>query len=129
MQHTKNSLFVMNTELANKHRGERNLKKEITVHKKPYCLSPNILKRWYFQKNGIGIWNFLYYQEIWYFFYPKIWSYSLDGKWKMIFLKKRHGNMMLSGNAPKKLSFQKNRTETLSYLLSGKMRAFFSKIW
>ena len=28
------------------------------------------------------------YQESWYFFFPKISSYSLDGKWKMIFLKK-----------------------------------------
>ena len=34
------------------------------------------------------MWSFLYYRERWYFFFPKIWSYTLDGKWKMIFLKK-----------------------------------------
>ena len=50
--------------------------------------SSNVLKRWSFQKNRTGIWSFLYYQERWYFFFPKIWSYSLDRKWKMIFLKK-----------------------------------------
>ena len=41
-----------------------------------------------FPKNCAGIWSFLYYRERWYFFSPKIWSYTLDGKWKMIFLKK-----------------------------------------
>ena len=55
---------------------------------KPYFLFPDVLKRWYFQKNCAGIWSFLYYRERWYFFFPKIWSYTLDGKWKMIFLKK-----------------------------------------
>ena len=39
------------------------------------------------KKNCAGIWSFLYYWERWYFFFPKIWSYTLDGKWKMIFLK------------------------------------------
>ena len=41
-----------------------------------------------FRKNCTGIWSFLYYQERWYLFSPKIWSYSLDAKGKMIFLKK-----------------------------------------
>ena len=40
------------------------------------------------KKNCTGIWSFLYYRERWYFFFPKIWSYTLAGKWKMIFLKK-----------------------------------------
>ena len=40
------------------------------------------------KKKCAGIWSFLYYRERWYFFFPKIWSYTLDGKWKMIFLKK-----------------------------------------
>ena len=35
----------MNTELANKYRGKRKLKKEITLHEKPYFLFPNIVKR------------------------------------------------------------------------------------
>ena len=41
-----------------------------------------------FSFSGAGIRSFLYYRERWYFFFPKIWSYTLDGKWKMIFLKK-----------------------------------------
>ena len=40
------------------------------------------------KKNRTGVWSFLYYQERWYFFFPKIWPYTLDEKWKMIFLKK-----------------------------------------
>ena len=60
----------------------------ITLHGKPYFLFADVLKRWSFQKNCAGIWSFLYYRERWYFFFPKIWSYTLDGKWKMIFLKK-----------------------------------------
>ena len=51
-------------------------------------LFPDVLKRWSFQKNRAGIWSFLYYRERSCFFFPKIWSYTLDGKWKMIFLKK-----------------------------------------
>ena len=59
-------------------------------------------------KNGTRTWSFLlYYLERWYFFFPKIWSYSLDGKWKMIFLKKIHGNMIFSSNVLKRWSFQK----------------------
>ena len=59
-----------------------------TLHEKPYFLFPHVLKRWSFQKNCGGIWSFLYYRERWYFFFPKTWSYTSDGKWKMIFLKK-----------------------------------------
>ena len=40
------------------------------------------------KRNRAGIWSFLYYRERWYFFFLKIWSYPLDGKWNMIFLKK-----------------------------------------
>ena len=59
-----------------------------TLHGKPYFLFPDVLKRWSFQKNCAGIWSFLYYRERWYFFFPKIWSYTLDRKWKIIFLEK-----------------------------------------
>ena len=55
---------------------------------KNHIFFPNVLKRWSFQKYHTGTWFFLYYQERWYFFLPKIWSYSLDRKLKMIFLKK-----------------------------------------
>ena len=40
-------------------------------------------------------------------FFPKMWSYSLDGKWKMIFLQKIHGNMIFPLNAPKRRSSKK----------------------
>ena len=60
----------------------------ITLHGKSYFLFADVLKRWSFQKNRAGIWYFLYYGKRWYFFFPKIWSCPLDGKWKMIFLKK-----------------------------------------
>ena len=51
--------------------------------------SSSALKRSPFQKNRTGIWSLLlYYLERWYLFFPKIWFYSLGGKWKMIFLKK-----------------------------------------
>ena len=52
----------------------------VTLHGKPYFLFPDVLKRWSFQKNCAGIWSFLYYRERWFFFFPKIWSYTLDGK-------------------------------------------------
>ena len=60
----------------------------MTLHGRPYFLFPDVLKRWSFQKNCAGIWSFLYYRERWYFFFPKIWSYTLDRKWKIIFLEK-----------------------------------------
>ena len=60
----------------------------LPLYEKPYFLFPNILKRWSFQKNCTGIWSFLYYQEGWYFFFPKIWPLWLGRKGKMIFLKK-----------------------------------------
>ena len=82
----------------------------------------NILKRWSFQKDCTGIWSFLYYQERRYFFFPKIWSYSLDRKCKMIFLKKIHGNMIFSPNFLKRWSFQKNCTGIWSFL-------YFLEIW
>ena len=49
--------------------------------------SANVLKWWSFEKNCTGIWSLLYYQERSYFFYMKIWSYSLDRKWKIVSLK------------------------------------------
>ena len=98
-----------------------------TLHGKPYFLFPDVLKRWSFQKNCAGIWSFLYYRERWYFFFPKIWSYTLDGKWKMIFLKKIHGNMIFSSNFLKRCSFQKGPCRHMIFLvLSGKM-VFFSQ--
>ena len=155
------------------------------LHEKSYFLFPNVLKRWYFQKNCTGRWPLLYYQERWYFLFPKIssysidgkwkmiflkkymeiwysfkcfekmvfpkknstgiwsfllyyverwhffplkiWSYCLDGKWKMTFLEKVHENVICSSNAPKRLPFQnRSRWNTIFLVLSGKM-VFFSR--
>ena len=45
-------------------------------------------ERWSFQKDHTGTWDFLYYLERWYLFLRKHNIFSLDRKWKMIFLKK-----------------------------------------
>ena len=75
-----------------------------------------------FPKNCAWTWYFLYYLERWYFSFPNIWSHFLDGKWKMIFLKKIHGNVIFSLNAPKRWSFQKKSCWNIIFLvLSGKM--------
>ena len=58
----------------------------------------------------------LVYQEKWLFFFPKIWSYPLDGKWKVIFLKKIYGNMISSSDVLERWSFQKNCTGIWSFL-------------
>ena len=58
------------------------------LHEKPYFLFPNVLERWSFQKNCTGTWYFLYYQERWYFFFLKIWSYSLGRNVRWSFSKK-----------------------------------------
>ena len=98
----------------------------LPLHGKPYFLFPDILKRWSFQKNCAGIWSFLYYQERWYFFFRKIWSYTLDGKWKMIFLKKTHENMIFSASLLKRWYFQKGSRRHIISCTTGKM-VFFSQ--
>ena len=99
-----------------------------TLHKKPYFLFPNVLKKWSFQKSH---WNIIFLvssEKI--FFSPKMWSYSLGGKWKMIFLKKIHGNMIYSSNVLKRWSFQKNCTGIWSFLYhEERWHFFFPKIW
>ena len=50
--------------------------------------SSNVPKRWSFQTNCTGIWSFLYHEERWHFFFPKILYFFTDEKWKVIFLKK-----------------------------------------
>ena len=53
-------------------------------------------KRWSFQKNCTEIWSFLYDQERCHLFLSKIWYFFYCRKWKMVFLKKKHGNVMFS---------------------------------
>ena len=78
-----------------------------------------------FPKNYAGIWSFLHYRERWYFFFPKIWSYNLPGKWKMIFLKKIHGNMIFPSNFLKRWSFQKGPRRHMIFLVLSAEMVFF----
>ena len=59
-----------------------------SLYGKQYFLFSNALKKLPFKKSCTGIWSFLYYQQRQYFLFTKIWPYSLDGKWKIIFPKK-----------------------------------------
>ena len=77
---------------------------------------PDVLKRWSFQKNCAGIWSFLHYQERLYFFFLKIWSYTLGGKWNMIFLKKYTEIWYLLQTFRKDGLSKKGRTSTWSFL-------------
>ena len=96
------------------------------LHGKPYFLFPNVLKRWSFQKNRTGIWSFLYHQERWYFFSPKIWYYSLGGKWKMIFLKKNTWKYDIFFKCSEKMVFPKKLHWNMIFLTSwGKMAFLF----
>ena len=74
-------------------------------------------------------WNmtFLYYRERWYFFFPKIWSYTLVGKWKMIVFKKIHGNKIFSSNFLKRWSFQKGPRRDMIFLYYLERWYFFPK--
>ena len=101
----------------------------ISLHGKPYFLFPNVLKRWSFQKNCAGIWSFLYYQQRWYFFFPKIWSYTLDGKWKMIFLKKDTEIWYFLQTFWKDSLSKKGCAGTWSFLCYLERWCFFLKTW
>ena len=101
-----------------------------SLHGKLYFFSPDVLKRWSVPKICDGLWSFLCYWDIWYFFFPKIWSYPLRRKWNLIFLKEKkkiHGNMIFPSNVPKRWYFQKGlRWGMIFLVLSGKM-VFFPK--
>ena len=62
------------------------------------------------------------------FIFPELWSYTLGGKWKMIFLKKIHGNMTFSSSFLKRWSFEKEpREDMICLVLSGKIIFFPQK--
>ena len=62
------------------------------------------------------------------FIFPELWSYTLGGKWKMIFLKKIHGNMTFSSSFLKRWYFEKEPREDMIFLvLSGKIIFFPQK--
>ena len=101
----------------------------VSLHGKPYFLFPCALKRWSFQKYCSGTWSILYYRGRWYFALPKIWSYTLDGKWKMIFLKKYMEIWYFLQASWKDGLSKKDRTGTWSFLCYLE-RCFFSpKTW
>ena len=99
----------------------------MSLHRKPYFPFPDVLRRWSFQKNCAGIWSFLYYRERWYFFFPKIWSYTLDGKWKMIFLKKYTEIWYFLQAFWKDGLFKKGRAGIWSFLYYLERWCFFSR--
>ena len=94
-------------------------------HRKPFFF-PNVLKRWYFQKNCPGIWSFMYYRERWYFFFPKIWSYTLNRKWKVSFFKNTRKYDFLQAFWKDGLS-KKGRAGTWPFLYYLERWHFFSK--
>ena len=104
-------------------------KPKLSLHGKPFFLFPEVLKRWSFQKNRAGIWSFLYYRERSCFFFPKIWSYTLDGKWKMIFLKKYTEIWYFLQTFWKDGLFKKGHAGTWSFLYYLERWYFFPKTW
>ena len=83
-----------------------------------------------FPKNRTRIWSFLYYQERWYFFFPKISYYSLDGKGKMIFLKKNIWNYDIFFKCSERWSFQKKYIGIWTFLYYLERWYFFPrKTW
>ena len=100
-----------------------------SLHGKPYSLFPDVVKRWSFQKTSAGIWSFLYYWERRYFFFPEIWSNTLDGKWKMIFHKKYTEIWYFLQTFWKDDLSRKNRTCTWSFLYYLERWYFFPETW
>ena len=82
-----------------------------------------------FPKYCAGIWSFLYYRERWNFFFPKILSYTLGGKWKMVFLKK-YTEIWYFLQAFWKYGLSKKcRAGTWSFLYYLERWYFFPKTW
>ena len=78
----------------------------------------------------------LYYWGRWHFFFLKVWSYSLDGKWKMVFLKEKtktkakqkKWNYDTFFKCSEKMVFSKKSRRNMIFLvLSGKIVVFFPK--
>ena len=101
--------------------------KQVTVHPlhaKPCIILQKVFKRWSFETNRAGIWSFLYYRDKWYFFFPKIWSCH---RRKMIFLKKIHGDTIVSSNVLKRWSFQKGSRWDMIFLVLSWKTVFYPK--
>ena len=100
---------------------------QMTTARKTTFFFPDVPKRWLFQKNCAGIWSFLHYRERWYFFFPKTRSYTLDGKWKMIFLKKYTEIWHFLQAFWKDSLSKKGRAGTWSFLYYLERWCFFSR--
>ena len=99
-----------------------------TLHKKSYFAFPNVLKNDLSDKNRTGIWSFFCYQERWHFLFPKIWSYSLDRKWKIIFFKKNTWKYDIFFKYSEKMVFLKmSHWNMIFFVLSAKMGVFFTQ--
>ena len=81
---------------------------------------PDVLKRRSFQKDCAGIWSFLYYREIWYFFLPKRWSYLQMENERWSFSKKYTEIWFFE--CSEKMDFSKRpRRDMIFLVLSGKL--------
>ena len=101
-----------------------------TLHGKPYFLFPGVLKRWSFEKQIAPKYDLsciIGKDDI--SFFPKIWSYTLGGKWKMIFLKK-YTEIWYFLQAFWKYGLSKRcRAGTWSFLYYLERWYFFPKTW
>ena len=78
------------------------------------------------KKNPARTWSLLYYRKRWYFFFPKTWTYSIDGKRKMIFLEKNSWKCDIFYKCSEKMVFSKMLHWDMIFLvLSGKIVYFF----
>ena len=99
-----------------------------TVHytKNHIFFPPNVLKRWSFKKIALEYDLSCIIRKRWYFLFPKIWFYSLEEKWKMIFLEKDKWKYDIFCKCSKKTLFPKNSHCNMIFLqLSGKMIFLF----
>ena len=88
-------------------------------------------------------WNIIFLvvlsRKLIYFFFPEIWYYSFDGKWKMIFLRKNTWKYDIFFKFPEKMAFPKKITLEFDFpciiwkdslFFSGKYDIFFlDKKW
>ena len=103
-----------------------------TLHGNPYFLFPDLLKRWYFWKNRAGIWSFLYYRGRWYFFFPKIWSYTQTENERWLSQKKikKNTRKYIFFKCPEKMVFSKRTAPGYDFSCTfGKGGIFPPKKW
>ena len=82
-----------------------------------------------FPKNHAVIWSFLYYREIWYFFFPKIWSYLQTENERWSFSKKYTEIWYFPQMFWKDGLFKKDRPGAWSFLHYLERWYFFPKTW